>query len=99
MDTVNIFGEQVKIAADASKELETSLHFTLEKCNEIVSYIHSAKWEGHARDAFLTYLELLMQFHKDLAKATKLQTKAVNNLQHYIANFLEDASVREVKNL
>lgn len=99
MDKVLIHDEKVREAQIAAKELEKSLKTTYEQCQQLLSFVHSAKWSGKARDSFLTYMEILEQFHKDMVEAAGKQTKALHNLDGYRSDFLQDSSVREVRNL
>lgn len=99
MGNVRIYGEKAYEAKMAAKALEQSVKNTFESCEQLISYIHSAKWSGKARDTFLTYLEIIQQYHKDMESALAKQTKALNNLEGYFNDFLHDGSVREVRNL
>ncbi|MFB6468429.1 WXG100 family type VII secretion target [Cytobacillus sp. Hz8] len=99
MGKVRIHDDKVKEAQVAAKALEQSIQTSLTSCNELVSYISGAKWSGRARDAFLSYLEIIQQYHTDMLDAAKKQTKALNNLDGYYQDFLQDCSVKEVRNL
>lgn len=99
MGSVKIDGNKVHEAKAAAKALEKSIKNTFNTCEQLTSYLHSAKWNGKSRDAFLSYLEIIQQYHKDLTSAVGKQTKALNNLDGYLDDFLQDSSVREVKNL
>ncbi|MEN2768987.1 WXG100 family type VII secretion target [Ornithinibacillus xuwenensis] len=99
MGDVRIDEGRLNEAKNAAKTLESSLKSTYSQCEDLISFVQSAKWEGKSRDAFITYLEIIYQYHKDLKKAASLQTKALNNLDGYIDDFSKDNSVREVRNL
>jgi hypothetical protein len=97
--TVRIDGDKVNEAKAAAKALEQSIEQTYESCEQLISYLHSAKWSGKSRDSFLSYLEIIQKYHYDMKSAVAKQTKALNNLDGYVDDFLQDGSVREVKNL
>jgi hypothetical protein len=97
--SVRIDGDKVNEAKAAAKALEQSIEKTYESCEQLISYLHSAKWSGKSRDSFLSYLEIIQKYHHDMKSAVAKQTKALNNLEGYEDDFLQDGSVREVKNL
>ena len=99
MGSVRIDGDKVNEAKVAAKALEQSIEQTYESCEQLISYLHSAKWSGKSRDSFLSYLEIIQKYHHDLKSAVAKQTTALNNLDGYFDDFLQDGSVREVKNL
>lgn|SRR5690554_769398 len=86
-------------AQEAARALERSINLTHRKCEELISYTQSASWSGKSRDAFLTYLEIIYQYHNELKEAAALQTKALNNLEGYFKDFNNDGAVKEVRNL
>ncbi|MBC6311017.1 hypothetical protein HCJ66_15935, partial [Listeria sp. FSL L7-1582] len=49
--------------------------------------------------AFVAYLDIIVQYHKDVKSAMKEQTKALENLETYIEAYDSESKVREVKNL
>jgi len=99
MGDVKIDGGKVNEAKAAAKALEQSINRTYDQCEQLISYVNSAKWSGKSRDAFLTYLEIIQKYHRDMKTAVPKQTKALNNLDGYFDDFLQDSSVREVRNL
>lgn len=96
---VIIYGDKVNEAKAAAKGLEQSVQVSYESCEQLIAYIHSAKWSGKARDSFLSYLEIIQKYHKDMQDALAKQTKALNNLEGYMNDFLQDNAVNEVRNL
>lgn len=99
MEKVRIYGDKANEAKLAAKALEQSVDRTHETCQQLISFVHSAQWSGKARDQFLSYMEIIEQYHKNMKSALKKQTKALNNLDGYMSDFLHDSSVKEVKNL
>lgn len=99
MGSVRIYGDKLKEAKAAAKALEQSVTTAYESCDQLISYLNSAKWSGKSRDTFLTYIEIIQQYHQDMKSALEKQTKALNNLEGYFDDFLKDGSVREVRNL
>ncbi len=99
MSEVKINSDRLSEAKKAAASLESSIKGSYKQCEELISYTHAATWSGKARDSFLTYLEIIFQYHKDLKEAAALQTKALNNLEGYFNDFNNDGSVRKVRNL
>lgn len=96
---VEISSSKLNEARTAARAIETSLKTAYEQCGTLLSYTQSAKWDGKSRDAFITYLEIIHQYHNDLNEIVKLQTTALNNLKRYMNDFKNDNSVKEVRNL
>ncbi|MEH7118624.1 WXG100 family type VII secretion target [Neobacillus vireti] len=99
MGNVRIDGDKVNEAKAAAEALEQSIERTYDQCEQLISYLHTAEWSGKSRDAFLTYLEIIQKYHHDMKCAVAKQTKALTNLEDYFGDFLQDSSVREVRNL
>lgn len=99
MGGVKIYDNKVHEAMTAAKELEESIKRTYDSSKRLITFMHTAKWSGKSRDAFLSYLEIIHEYHKDLKKAVGKQTKALNNIDGYLNDFLQDGSVRKVRNL
>lgn len=99
MGNVRIYRDKVNEAKAAAKELEQSIKKTYHTCDQMIAYIHSADWSGKARDAFLSYIEIIKKYHKDMINAVEKQTKALNNLEGYMDDFLQDSLVKEVRSL
>lgn len=86
-------------AQTEARNLERSVNRAYSKCEKLHSLVQSANWQGSARDSFLSYLEIIQQYHAELKEAASLQTKALNNLERYKRDFLHHPSVKEVKRL
>ncbi|MEH7272502.1 WXG100 family type VII secretion target [Neobacillus vireti] len=99
MGNVKIETGKVQEAKAAAQALEKSITSTYDQCQQLISTVQSAKWSGKSRDAFLTYLEIIQKYHQDMKSAVAKQTKALNNLEGYLDDFLQDRSVKEVRNL
>lgn len=99
MGSVRIHEDKVNEAKAAAKALEQSIDKTYDQCEQLISYLQSANWSGKSRDTFLSYLEIIQKYHHDMKSAVAKQTKALNNLDGYLDDFLQDSSVKEVRNL
>ena len=99
MGEVKIYGDKVNEAKAAAEALEQSIKTSRNTCERLISYVSAAEWSGKARDSFLSYLEIIEQYHKGIEEAVVLQTKALNNIEGYMDDFLQDNSVKEVRNL
>lgn len=99
MGEVKIHNAETVQAKSAAKALERSIEAAYRDCGTLIARVESAKWSGKSRDTFLSYMELIEQYHKELVSIVKLQTKALDNLEGYKKDFLQDSAVSEVKNL
>lgn len=99
MGNVRIHKNDVAEARKAAKALESSLDTTYDTCETLTSYVQSANWEGKTRNAFITYLEILKQYHQEMLTTVKKQTKALNNLEGYTNDFRQDSHVKSLRNL
>lgn len=55
--------------------------------------------ERKTRDAFLSYLELIIELNADMKDALKDHTAALDALQMHIDDFSKLSEVQEIKNL
>ncbi|MDS9473272.1 WXG100 family type VII secretion target [Sporosarcina pasteurii] len=99
MGNVKIDGRKVDEALAAAKSIEASIKSTAKTCESLLSFVRSANWSGNSRDSFLSYLEIILPYHKEMIDAVEKQTKALNNLEGYINDFQQDSSVKEVRSL
>lgn len=99
MEDVMIHEDAVEEAKAAAKAFEASLNKTNVRCETLISYVASASWSSKTRDSFFSYLEIIKQYHEDIAQITAKQTKALNNLDTYTNDFLKDPLVKQVRNL
>lgn len=99
MGSVKIDGAKLNEAQSAAKALETSIKSSKETCAQLISFLHSAEWSGKSRDTFLTYIEIINKYHAEMEKAVAKQTKALNHLETYMGDFMNDPSVKEVRSL
>lgn len=99
MGNVRIHKSNVAEAKKAAKDLEKSIDTTYNTCETLTSYALSASWEGKTRDSFITYMEILKQYHHEMLTTIQKQTKALNNLETYTNDFRQDNSVKAVRNL
>lgn len=63
------------------------------------AYVESGKWSGKTRDAFLSYLELIIELNADMKDALKDHTSALDALEKHIEDFSKLSEVQEIKNL
>ncbi|RDW16459.1 hypothetical protein CWR48_16375 [Oceanobacillus arenosus] len=99
MGDVRIDGRKLNEAKVAAQAVEKSINASYQQCEQLLSFVQSAKWSGKSRDSFISYLDIIYQYHNDLKSAVALQKKALNNLDRYVDDFSKDSSVKEVRNL
>jgi uncharacterized protein YoxC len=98
-EDVQIKSSELEQVQRAAKRLQASLDKSYEQCEALLKAANVDGWEGKSRDSFLTYLELIAQYHADLKVAAELQGKALDNLRGYKYDFLNSALVREVRDV
>jgi hypothetical protein len=64
------------------KAIEKHVGDSLKKAKELKAYVESGKWSGKTRDAFLSYLELIIELNADMKDALKDHTAALDALQN-----------------
>ncbi|GAE29510.1 hypothetical protein [Halalkalibacter hemicellulosilyticus] len=97
-DTI-IHDRRLQTAQAEARKLERSIDRAYSKCETLHSFVQSANWKGSARDSFLSYLDIIKQYHAELKEAAPLQTQALENIDSYKNNFRHHALVRKVKRL
>ena len=80
-------------------ELEKSIKLSYQYCLALKSMVNSASWKGEARDQFLTYIELIEQYHEEIKEVIPLQTEALKNIEKYRNDFSKHISVKAVNEL
>lgn len=99
MDEVIIHSRNLGEAKQLAMNLENAVRRTHRNCQTLISTVAAASWEGKTKDAFLSYLEIIEQYHAELNEAVKLQTTALQNLESYISQFPQDSRVKRMKNI
>ncbi|QHZ45834.1 MULTISPECIES: WXG100 family type VII secretion target [Bacillus] len=101
-----VSGEAVEIshngAAEAlahAKAIEKHVSDSLNKANELKSYVESGRWSGKTRDAFLSYLELIIDLNADMKKALKDHTSSLKHLEKHIGDFSKLSEVKDIQSL
>ena len=77
MGKVRIYEERVNEAKAAAKILEQSIKTSHDTCEQLISYVSAAEWSGKARDSFLSYLEIIQKYHKDIEAAVAIANKGL----------------------
>lgn len=80
-------------------DLENSMDTAYSHCKTLKSMVYSASWKGEIRDQFITYIEIIEQYHKELNDILEMQTEALGNIEKYRNNFSNDLFVKAVNQL
>lgn|SRR5690625_1667599 len=99
MTDVLIDESKLSEAKENANKIKNSVRRTEQYCETLISITSSSSWKGKSRDAFLTYLEIIIQYHRDLTSAVELQADALKNLEQYIGEFPQDSRVSKVRNI
>ncbi|MBA3925727.1 WXG100 family type VII secretion target [Listeria rustica] len=98
-DKVTIYGDKVGEAKAIAKEIDTALKNSYTDATSLQSFVNGVTWKGKSKKAFVAYLDIIVQYHKDVKSAMEEQTKALENLETYIEAYDSESKLREVKNL
>ncbi|KGL46534.1 hypothetical protein BMT55_14735 [Listeria newyorkensis] len=98
-DKVTIHGDNVGEAKKIANDIDKALKTSYDDATKLKDYVNSVTWKGKSKKAFVAYLDIIVQYHKDVKSAMKEQTKALENLENYIEAYDSESKVREVKNL
>lgn len=60
---IGISGSEALNAISYAEQIEKGVKDSLQQAKELQAYVISSHWNGKTRDAFLSYLELLIQFN------------------------------------
>lgn len=96
---VVIDGSKIIQAKQLSVEIERAVKRAHISCKNLIATVNTASWRGKNRDTFLTYLEIIEQYHAELNQALKYQTKAIKNLEANISQFPSDNRAKRMKNI
>lgn len=96
---VEISGYERTNAIHYAKQIEDGVKDSLERAQNLKAKVISSHWHGKTYNAFLSYLELLIQFNQDMANALEDHTKAIATLDENIESFTNTNEVRVIKNL
>ena len=99
MGRVKTKGTLIENAANYSESVNEDLKDTLKQAEALLDKVSDMKWKGNARDAFVSYLDIVSQYHKDIESKAKDQHKAFKNLSEKIDGYSSDDSVVEVKRI
>ncbi|HEK9100046.1 WXG100 family type VII secretion target [Bacillus pfraonensis] len=96
---IEISGSEALNAISYAEQIEKGVKDSLQQAKELQAYVISSHWNGKTRDAFLSYLELLIQFNTKMAEALEGHTKALKELDKHIQSFTNRPEVEGVKKL
>ncbi|MCP1122580.1 WXG100 family type VII secretion target [Bacillus sp. 3103sda1] len=96
---IEISGEGAANAITYAQQIENSVKDSLQQAKDLQATVTSSHWKGKTRDAFLSYLELIIQLNADMADALEDHTKALKDLDKHIHTFSNTSEVQTIKNL
>lgn len=98
-DKVTIYGDKATEARKIANDINTAMETSYEYATSLKSYVNGVTWKGKSKQAFVAYLDIIVQYHEDVKSAMEEQTKALENLETYIEAYDSESKVQEVKNL
>ncbi|NPC93927.1 WXG100 family type VII secretion target [Bacillus sp. WMMC1349] len=96
---VIIIDTKLSDAIRFAKILEKGVTDSLKQAKDLKTKIDGGKWSGKTRDAFLCYLELILQLHEDVEQAMKDHTSALNHLHQSMIDILSNSEITALNRL
>ncbi|GGE59385.1 WXG100 family type VII secretion target [Priestia taiwanensis] len=88
-------GEAIKHAEEMERDVKEALRLA----KELQATVSSSLWSGQTRDAFLSYVDLIIQLNVDMVDTLEVQTKALIELEDNIHSFSSTKEVQIIKSL
>lgn len=96
---VEIIGSNTASAISYAQNIENGMKDSLNQAKDLKAYVTGAKWNGKTRDAFLSYLDLIIQYNSEMVEAFEGHTKALKELDKSIQTYGDIQKVRAIKQL
>ncbi|MEI4803441.1 WXG100 family type VII secretion target [Bacillus sp. FJAT-51639] len=96
---VEIHGSEISSAISYAEQIEKGVKDSLEQAKALQSYVTGTRWSGKTNDAFLCYLDVLIQYNAKVATVLEGQTKALKELDESIQSFANRIEVEKIKRL
>ncbi|RAN88959.1 hypothetical protein B5P41_15220 [Bacillus sp. SRB_28] len=82
---VEIIGSNTASAISYAQNIENGMKDSLNEAKNLKAYVTCANWNGKTRDAFLSYLDLIIQYNSEMVEAFEGHTKALKELDNWRA--------------
>lgn len=86
-------GTAIQLSQEITKELASSY----QTVSELKNYLNSAGWSGQTRNAFLTYIDLIHQYHSDLLAIMESHNSALSGLKTSVDEYNSSSEVATIK--
>lgn len=90
---------ELEKAINLSDQIHNTLTEALTEANEMKAFLEQARWSGKTRDAFYTYLSLIVQYHEELNGIMKEHTDVLKRLKESIETYQASDMVNKVRGL
>ncbi|MDY6062621.1 MAG: WXG100 family type VII secretion target [Erysipelotrichaceae bacterium] len=90
---------ELEKAIDLSDKIYNHLSDALTEANEMKAFLEQAKWSGKTRDAFYTYLSLIVQYHEELNGIMDEHAKVLKRLKESIEQYQSSDMVNNIRGL
>lgn len=97
MAELKIIYAELETALQLSKDINKELASSYQTVGELRSYLESAAWSGQTKNAFMTYLNLIYQYHNDLIGIMKEHETAVTSLKQSIDDYNSSSEVASIR--
>ncbi|PEI72630.1 WXG100 family type VII secretion target [Bacillus wiedmannii] len=94
---IEIHGNEISTAISYAEQIEKGVKDSLEQAKALQAQVTCSRWSGKTRDAFVCYLELLIQYNAQIADTLEIQTRALKELDKSIHSFTNRDEVVKMK--
>lgn len=100
VNKIEVYGNNaLSNAISKSKDAHERLEDSYNECVSLHGFVRGSEWGGESKLAFLTYLEIVMQYHGALSSAFDAQTSALESLDNHYDDYYSNNKVKGVRNI
>ena len=96
---VEIDGSKLNEAIVQTKAIKKSLDNAIASAEGFASKVSGAEWSGSTKDEFQAFLDLIIQYHKDVCEAADKNVESLENLKKDMDQMMNEAIVNEVEGI
>ena len=91
----NKLGKAIKLSGNIKNDLSDAY----EEAQALGVFLKNAKWKGRTKDAFQTYIEIIIKYHGDLNDIMVEHEKVIEGLWQKIEDYRNSEFVNRIKGL
>lgn len=97
MAELKVTYSELETALQLSKDINKELASSYQTVGELRSYLEGVMWSGQTKNAFMTYLNLIYQYHNDLIGIMTEHETAVTSLKQSIDDYNSSSEVASIR--